>query len=238
MTSDAAAARSFYEQLFGWTTLDPGPDYGGYVNFALDGEVVAGCMQSTPDMPVTDVWSVYLATDDAKATVDAAVAHGGSVIVPAMDVMALGTMAVVADAGGAVIGMWQPGEHRGVNVLVEPGAPQWFELFTRDWRGSLDFYRDVFRWDVVVASDTDEFRYATLFGDEQAAAGIMDAGAFLPEGVPAHWSVYFNVPDIEAALAKVVELGGSVVVAAEPTPFGHLATVTDSTGATFKLCQP
>ena len=34
-------------------------------------------------------------------------------MVPAMDVMTLGRMAVVVDAGGAVIGMWQPGEHRG-----------------------------------------------------------------------------------------------------------------------------
>ena len=29
-----------------------------------------------------DVWSVYLASDDAEATVEAAVAHGGQVIVP------------------------------------------------------------------------------------------------------------------------------------------------------------
>ena len=39
-----------------------------------------------------DVWSVYLAVDDAKATVDAAAANGAAVIVGAIDVMELGTM--------------------------------------------------------------------------------------------------------------------------------------------------
>src|SRR5262249_17034451 len=82
------------------------------------------------------------------------------------------------------------------------------------------------------------FRYSTLFGGEQAAAGIMDASAFLPDGVPAHWAVYFNVRNADAALSRVVELGGAVVLPAEDTPFGRLAAVTDSTGAMFKLCQP
>jgi predicted enzyme related to lactoylglutathione lyase len=238
MTSDPEATHAFYSTLFGWTVVDPGPDYGGYVNFHLDGEPVAGCMKNAPEMQVPDLWSVYLAVEDPKATTDAAAEHGGAVIVPPMDVLELGTMAVVADAGGAAVGMWKPNTFNGVNVLVEPGAPQWFELFTRDFQASLAYYRDVFGWDVHVVSDTPEFRYATLFGDEQAAAGIMDASGFLPEGVPAHWSVYFNVADADATLKRIVELGGQVVVPAEDTPFGRLATASDPTGAMFKLCQP
>jgi predicted enzyme related to lactoylglutathione lyase len=238
MTSNPAATQTFYETLFGWKAVDPDPDHGGYQNFHLDGEPVAGFMQKSPEMEIPDVWSVYLATDDAKATVDAAAAHGGQVIVPAMDVLELGTMAVVADPGGAAVGAWQPGDHKGVNVLLEPGTPQWFELHTRDYAPTVDFYRDVFGWDVHSMGDTPEFRYTTLFGGEQAAAGIMDASAFLPDGVPAHWAIYFNVPDADAALARVVELGGAVVLPAEDTPFGRLAAVTDATGALFKLCQP
>ncbi len=180
MTSNPAATQAFYGSLFDWLAVDPGPEYGGYVNFHLDGEPVAGFMPKSPEMEIPDVWSVYLATDDAKATVDAAAAHGGQVIVPAMDVHELGTMAVVTDPGGAAVGMWQPGLHTGVNVLVEPGAPHWFELHTRDFAASVDFYRDVFGWDVHPASDTPELRSSTLFGGEQAAAGIVDA-----ERVPA-----------------------------------------------------
>jgi predicted enzyme related to lactoylglutathione lyase len=66
----------------------------------------------------------------------------------------------------------------------------------------------------------------------------MDASGFLPEGVPAHWSVYFGAEDTDAALAKVTSLGGSVVLPAEDTPYGRLAGVADPTGAQFKLVGP
>ena len=65
----------------------------------------------------------------------------------------------------------------------------------------------------------------------------MDASGFLPAGVPGQWSIYFRVDDIDAALANVTELGGSVTQPAEETPYGRLATVTDPLGATFKLVQ-
>ena len=60
----------------------------------------------------------------------------------------------------------------------------------------------------------------------------------LPEGVPAHWTVYFGVDDTDAALAKIAELGGTVVRPAEDTPYGRLAAATDPTGAQFKLVGP
>ena len=70
---------------------------------------------------------------------------------------------------------------------------------------------------------------------ETQYAGVMDASAFLPDGVPAHWSVYFKVADTDAALARIGELGGNTVVPAEDTPYGRLATAVDPTGAIFKL---
>jgi predicted enzyme related to lactoylglutathione lyase len=181
-----------------------------------------------------DLWSVYLATEDAQATADAAVANGGQVLVPAMEVMQLGSMAVLADPGGAAIGAWQPGLHTGFAIFGETGTPTWFELHTRDYDASVQFYRDVFTWDTHVAGDTPEFRYTTL-GEGDPLAGIMDASAFLPDGVPANWSVYFGVDDTDAALAKTVHLGGAIILPAEDTPYGRLAQAADPTGALFKL---
>jgi predicted enzyme related to lactoylglutathione lyase len=195
-------------------------------------------MASQPDAGMPDVWSVYLAVDDAAKTVEAATADGAQVLVEAMPVADLGTMAVVTDNGGAAIGIWQPGLHKGFGILGEAGTPSWFELHTRDYDAAIAFYRDVFRWDTQVMSDIPEFRYTVLQNGEEQLAGIMDATAFLPDGVPAHWSVYFGVDDADAALAKIVELGGSVVQAAEDTPYGRLATASDPTGAIFKLVAP
>ena len=66
-------------------------------------------------------------------------------------------------------------------------------------------------------------------------AGIMDASSFLAEGEPAQWSVYWEVDDTDAALARVRELGGSVVSEAMDTPYGRMATAQDPTGSRFKL---
>src|SRR5882672_9188060 len=209
-TSDPDKSRSFYGEVFGWTSQEAGEEYGGYINFSKDGLPVAGAMRNDGQSGTPDVWSVYLATEDAKATADAAAANG----------------------------IWQPGLHRGYGVHGEPGTPAWFELFTRDYDAAVEFYRQVFNWDTHVAGDTPEFRYTTLGEGESQLAGIMDASGFIPEGVPAHWSVYFMVDDADAALARITELGGPIVRPAEDTPYGRLAQAADPTGAMFKLIQP
>jgi uncharacterized protein len=236
MTSDPAKSKAFYGELFGWTSEEAGEELGNYITFAKDNQAVAGGMRNTPETGVPDVWSVYLATDDIKEVNDRALANGGGVIVEPMDIPNVGTMAVVTDAGQAAIGAWQPGEFEGFGVLEEHGAPSWFELHTRDYDASVRFYQKVFGWDIQVVSDAPEFRYTTRAdGPGGMLAGIMDATAFLPEGVPNHWSVYFEVDDVDAALAKTAELGGAIVQPAEDTPYGRLATATDSTGTLFKL---
>lgn len=235
MTSDPDTTRPFYEQLFGWTAEEAGEEYGGYVNFLKDGIGVAGCMRNDGQSGAPDGWTIYLATDDINAVADATPANGGQVHMGPMDVMELGKMAVIADSGGATVGVWQPGLHKGFGVLGEPGAPAWFELLTRDYRASVEFYEAVFGWRTYVASDTPELRYTTLGEGEDQLAGVMDATDFLPEGVPAHWSVYFDSDDTDATLAKATELGGSIVTPAEDTPYGRMATVADPTGALFKV---
>jgi uncharacterized protein len=238
MTSDVERSRSFYTELFGWTAEDPNPEFGGYFNFSKDGVLIAGCMSSQPGEGAPDAWSIYLATDDAQKTVDAATANGGQVHVPPMAVADLGTMAVIGDVGGASIGIWQPGTHKGFGLFGETSTPSWFELHTRDYDNTISFYRNVFRWHTATVSDTPEFRYTTLDGGDGWLAGIADASAFLPEGVPAHWSVYFGTADTDATLAKAVKLGGSVLAPAEDTPYGRLATAVDPAGAQFKLVAP
>ena len=184
LTSDAGRSRDFYGQLFGWTSTEPQEQFGGYFNFSKDGVLVAGGMPRQAGVEAPETWSVYLATDDAQKTLEAATAHGGQILLPAMAVADLGTMGMVADAGGAAIGLWQPGLHKGFGVFGEAGTPAWFELFTRDYPASVAFYRDVFGWDTQTVGDTPEFRYTIMQHGADQLAGIMDASAFLPEGAP------------------------------------------------------
>lgn len=235
-SSDKDASKAFYGALFGWTAEDAGEDFGHYTSFLKDGKQVAGCMANDGSMG-PDGWTSYLATDDVAKVVEAAAANGGTVEAPPMPVGDLGQMAFVSDPGGAFIGAWQAGQHLGFAERAVHGTPGWFELWTRDFEAAVDFYRQVFGAEINVVGDTDEFRYAILTEDGQDAAGIMDASGFLPEGVPAHWSVYFAVDSADATIEQALGLGGTLVQPAEDTPYGRLATLTDPTGATFKLVE-
>ena len=233
-TSDVDGSRAFYSEIFGWEAQEADPQFGGYFMFTRDGIPVAGAMG---DMKANDTWKIYLDTDDIAKTVDAATAAGAEIIAPSMPVADLGTQAVLFDPTGAHLGAWEPGTFPGFTVLGEHGSPSWFELLTRDYTAALDFYRTVFHWDIEPVGDSDQFRYSVVKNPEEDGelAGIMDAAAFLPVGVPAHWSVYWEVDDPAATIAIITKLGGSVVAALEDTPYGRLATVTDPAGAQFKL---
>jgi predicted enzyme related to lactoylglutathione lyase len=226
-TSDVAAARSFYTGVFGWTAEEPNEEFGGYFMFNAPGSgPVAGCMPAMPEGG-RDVWSVYLTVEDAAKSLDEAVAHGGQIAVPAMQVGDAGTMGMAIDPGGAAIGVWQPDQFPGIVDVGEPGLPSWFELHASDFDAQLAFYRDVFGWTAELAPTP--FRYAMLAHGDNQLAGIMEGGPHQ------RWSAYVWTADADAAIAKAESLGGSVVVPAEDTPYGRLATIADPAGAQIKL---
>ena len=234
-SSDTDKATVFYGRLLGWAAEPPDARFGGYFTFTKDGKHVAGCMRNDGTTGMPDAWTIYLETDDINKVAEQAPAQGGGIDYPPMQVAENGSMAIVSDPGGARVGVWQPDQVKGFELVDEPGAPAWFELHTRAYRESVDFYRAVFGWNTRVESDTDEFRYSTLADEDGQRAGIMDATAYLESGQPATWSVYFNVEDVDRALERVVELDGSIVQPAMDTPYGRLAQAADPTGTLFKL---
>jgi len=229
-SSDIDRAQEFYGTVFGWTFESAGPDYGGYITAFIDGKPVAGLMTNNPDG-----WTTYFHTADIQATVKSADAAGGTGCMQPMEVKEQGWMALGSDPSGAIYGLWQPTGHGGFEVVGEAGAPAWHQLTARDFGKAVDFYRQVFGWSTDVVSDTDEFRYTTATFNGEPLLGMMDGTAFLPEGVPSQWSVFFGAEDVDKTLQVITEHGGSIVRPAEDTPYGRLAAVTDPTGAAFNL---
>lgn len=234
-TSDLPAAVDFYTALFGWQYTDFGPEFGHYGQFTKDGARVAGIAPTmAPEQPVS--WTVYLHTPDVRDTVERARSAGVHVLAEPMDVADMGAMAVVVDPAGAVVGFWQPGSHTGFELIAEADAPAWHELLTTSYPTSIDFYRDVLGWNIVVRGDTDEFRYSVYQTDDaDPYAGIMDAARFLPAGMSSHWSVYFAAADTDKVVNRARALGASVEHGPEDTPYGRLATLVDPQGGRFKV---
>jgi predicted enzyme related to lactoylglutathione lyase len=237
-TSAPDKSVAFYSELFGWTHEDAGEDFGHYINLSKDGARVAGAMGNDGSAGQPDAWSIYLLVADVEKAVATAEAEGGQVIMPAMEIGEIGVMGMVMDPAGAVIGIWQAKEHPGFGLLNEHGAPGWFELHTKDFGKAVPFYRNVFGWDTHLESDTDEFRYATLGQGDDARAGVMDASGYLPDDAPSFWTVYFTVDDVDASVAKAVQLGATVVDEATDTPYGRLVGLRDVTGAYVKMNGP
>ena len=239
LTSDASQARDFYNEVLGWSAGEASEQFGGYFMFMRDGVPMAGGMQYTagaPGMEGPNQWGVYLSTTDTKATVEKAIAGGGSLRVGPMDIEDLGTEAIVADRAGVPIGAWQANVFPGLTSFDQPGAAVWFQLLTSDYTGAVAFYEDVFGWQTRVRSDTPEFRDTVLTAGGEDFAGISAAvGDDLAAGEPGRWQVYFRVADVDSALEGIARLGGTVLRAAADTPFGRLAEAADPMGARFNL---
>lgn len=239
LTSDARRARSFYNDILGWSAGEPSEQFGGYFMFLRNGVPMAGCMEYAPGAPGMegpDQWGVYLSSDDAKATVEKAVVAGGSLRVGPMDIEELGTEAIVADGAGVRTGAWQASQFPGLTIFDQPGGAVWFQLLARDYAGAVTFCEDVFGWQTRVASDTPEHRDTVLTAGGEDFAGISAASdGDLADGEPGRWQVYFRVADVDSALRGIVRLGGTVVRPAADTPFGRLAEAADPMGARFNL---
>lgn len=239
-SSDVEKSKAFYSALFGWTLQDAGPEYGGYINAHMDGKAVAGMIANNPEWNAPDGWTTYFATDDIDATLQRVADNGGGNCMQAMEVPQLGYMGLFGDPSGAVVGLWQPLAHKGFQLVAEAGAPVWHELNTREYDKAVDFYTKVLGWDTKVEGDSEEFRYACAQHGGEPIAGVNDATVgqwALPEGVPAHWAVHFGTSDTDASAARATELGGVVLTPVQDTPYGRMALVRDTTGATFWLCS-
>ncbi len=233
-STDLEKTHAFYTGLFGWERADAGDpaETGGYGFYQKGGKNVAGY---GPAQAGGVWWTTYISVDDADAVAKAVEANGGQTMMPPMDVMAAGRMAVFADPTGAAFSIWQPGETIGAEVVNEPGAFSWAELMTRDMPTARSFYMKVFGWGEKNGA---EAPYQEFTVDDAVVAGGMPITPDMPAEIPACWNIYFGVSDADAAAAKVKELGGSVMREPWDVPdVGRMAVVGGPHGEAFSLFQ-
>ncbi len=121
----------------------------------------------------------------------------------------------------------------------EHGAPCWTDLSTSEPARAKAFYSTLFGW-TYVDNDVGNGNYYSM-----AQLNGVDAGAIygqgeaeLEQGIPARGGTYINGDDVEAAAAKVVPAGGTLMM--EPfdvMDVGRMALLFDPTGAVVALWQ-
>jgi len=148
MTTDTAAAETFYTNVVGWTAapFEGSPD--PYTIFKRGGDLgVAGLMKRPEGMNMPPFWAMYVAVPKFEDAVAHIKRLGGSELSPVMDLPSVGRLQMMKDPEGAAFYIIQPSssEER-PETAPKVGEGSWHELMTTDAPAAMQFYSEVFGW--------------------------------------------------------------------------------------------
>jgi hypothetical protein len=256
---------AFYGGLFDWTFEIRTPPEAPlrYAYASIDGRTVAGVGGGPAADREPSGWTSYVCVESVDDTAAAVRANGGQVLAPPVDIPRSGRVALCADPGGAPIGLWQPAELLGAQVVNAPGSWNFSSLHTADPEGAKAFYGEVFGWacdPLVLGPDQTAWLWRMPgYGDflaardpelrermetNQAPDGFADAVAWMVPTVPgptesgaSRWTVTFAVADADAAFERATKLGATGVTPLFDTPYTREGVVRDPQGAELTLSE-
>src|SRR5262245_21817610 len=197
------------------------------------------------DAPAVPAWDTCIWVDSAQETAQKAAQAGGRALAGPFAGFDGGRAAVLADPAGAVFCVWQPGTHRGAQLVNEPGAWTWSALNTRDLEGSKAFYAAIFGWQTGTfgtgGGEATLWRVPGYVGgepEEPVARDVVAGMVPAPAQVAPHWIVDFWVDSVDATAGTALKLEGSVISAPSSTQAGRSAVLADPQCARFSVSKP
>jgi predicted enzyme related to lactoylglutathione lyase len=105
MTSDPEKTKDFYGKVFNWTFQS----WEGPVKYELikTGAAPEGGLMEKPEQAPHPALNVYFLVDDVEATLETAKQAGGTVIVPKMEIPAVGFRGMFMDPDGIPVGVFE-----------------------------------------------------------------------------------------------------------------------------------
>lgn len=243
---DWTSAKAFYAEMFGWLFVDQ--YFEGRLVYSLacldesadplESTSVAGMgpsMQTEANDELIS-WRSYINVPDIASTLEKVDAAQGQVVMPPMDVMDAGVMAVCKDSKGVEFSLWQPVYHAGSEIGNIPGTICWFELTSSDPKRALEFYGAVFGWTSDERRTPDDESYWVFSADGNVIAGMHSrlnetSGKEL-------WLPYVRVASLAQSERMCRELGGSVLFGPQlEVGIGIYAVVTDNEQNMFGISE-
>jgi len=109
-TPDAPRANAFYREVFGWTAREQPANGGSFTRLQLADRDVGSLYQLSRtqiEHGVPSHWTPYVGVRDIDDMVRRAVASGGKLMVQPFLVSGVARIALIADAAGAHLGLWE-----------------------------------------------------------------------------------------------------------------------------------
>jgi hypothetical protein len=236
-TTDPDGAQAFYSKVIGWSTM-PWEGEEPYTMWTTTDGPIGGMMalpQAAKDAGAPTHWISYVSTPDLDATLTRAQALGGTLVWGPEDVPEVGRIAGLADRQGAHFALFQPsGDSPGSDEPARVGEASWHELATDAWEDAWAFYSELFDWEKTEAMDMGELGMYQMFGRGAHPLGAMYPRP--PEIPVSNWLVYVRVPDVAAAVERVKEAGGQLLVGPMEVPGGDIiAQCMDPQGGVFAV---
>ena len=240
MTSEVAAAETFYKAVVGWNAEPFGGVGMDYVVVKAGDRGIGGIMETPADVKAAGIppaWMGYIHADDADAATAGVKNAGGAVHRQPWDIPGVGRFSVVADPQGAGFMLLQPtGPDTPRLPLNAPGNVGWHELHALDWQKAFDFYASQFGWEKGEPIDMGPMGTYQLFNvDGEHKGAMFNKPAEVPVPV---WLFYFNVDSIGAARQRVIDNGGKIMLEPMEVPDGWVIQATDPQGAWFAMAAP
>lgn len=241
ITDTPAASRTFYETLFGWEFQSVGDLMGmatdsTYTLIRHNGRLIGGMVDAKSLGRSEDVaqWVAVMSVADVQQAVATVASQGGQVLTPPLDVADRGTMAVVTDPQGALLGLLQTRSGDPADLNPDYGDFLWDELWTTDVAAATEFYQALAGYDRQdLPAGNSGHSYRVLQGEGVPRAGVL-AQPF--SGERPVWVTYIRVRDPAAITSRVEALGGTVYVEAQTRPIGGtVALIADPSGAGIAL---
>ena len=238
MTTDTAAAETFYKNVVGWTSAPFAESPDPYTVFKRRGDVqVAGLMKRPEGMNMPPFWAMYVAVPKLEDTVAHIKRLGGSELSEVIEVPTVGRLQMLKDPQGAAFYIIQPApREESPEQAPEVGEASWHELMTTDAAAAMKFYRDVFGWQPSEAVDMGPMGTYQMFNRPHGMIGGMMNKPPEMAHVPPHWMIYFRVPDINEATERIKANGGKILNGPMEVPGGDwVVNGMDPQGAAFAL---
>ncbi len=238
MTTDMKAAAKFYTAVIGWTTT---PFDGAGIPYTMFNRApdtpVGGVLNRPADVDAPPFWAMYVGVPALEDAVAHVTRLGGRSVSPVVEVPDIGRMQLVADPQGAVVYLYEPASaDQPAEAAATIGDGSWHELMTTDAPAAMAFYGEVFGWKPTESMDMGEMGAYHMFGRHLGSLGGMMNKPPEMAAAPSAWAIYFHVPAINEAVARVTAAGGQILNGPMEVPGGDwVVNAVDPQGAAFSL---